>query len=40
VAPRAGVSAVCNLEVQGSQAFHVSPLGILVQDAGSIRAGR
>ena len=40
VEPRPGVSAVCNLEVQGSQAFHVSPLGILVQDVGSIRAGR
>jgi hypothetical protein len=40
VEPRPGVSAVCNLEVQGSQAFHVSPLGILVQDAGSIRAAR
>jgi len=40
VEPRPGVSAVCNLEVQGSQAFHVSPHGILVQDGGSIRASR
>lgn len=40
VEPRPGVSAVCNLEVRGGRAFHVSPLGILVQDAGRIHAAR
>ncbi|MBL8797268.1 MAG: hypothetical protein JNM56_25420 [Planctomycetia bacterium] len=38
--PRAGSVAVYNLEVQGSQAFRVSPLGLLAEDAGSIRTKR